>query len=532
MIAKRISIKRLNKSHFASLVRYITSNQAKAERVSLVTTNNCYSDDPQWAAIEVQATQALNTRAVSDKTYHLMISFRTGEKPPVEVLKAIEARLCVGLGFEEHQRISAVHTDTDNLHIHVAINKIHPTRHTLHEPYYDHKKLGKLCEQLEHEFGLERDNHTARMNAAPSRAQDIEHVAGVESVLSWIRRTCLPSIETAHSWDQMHDVLHKHGLKIRERGNGLVIVDQSGTGVKASSVSRHCSKSALEARLGKFQPATFPMSYHPNQLLYQRQPVYLGMNTADLYALYQADQRLNADQKTAALKGAQKRKEQSIARVKRIGRMKRTMIKFSRGKLTKRILYGRVRHTLQSDIQKINRNYADARRRINHTFRRVAWIDWLKAKALQGDVTALNALRARRARANRKGDTVTACRHPGRVDASSIGDVRVDSITTEGTVIYRVADTIIRDDGAVLKVAEGATRQGIEAVIRLAVNRYGNVLSVSGSDEFKWLVAEVAAVSHSNIVFDDPALERDRRTFVSSVALAGESKSQGRSGGQ
>lgn len=531
MIAKRISIKRLKNSNFASLVRYITHDQGKTERISLVTTSHCYSDDPHWAALEVQAIQALNTRAVSDKTYHLMISFRAGENPPPEVLKAIEERLCIGLGFEAHQRISAVHTDTDNLHIHVAINKIHPIRHTLHEPYYDHKKLGDLCTVLEREFGLEQDNHIAKNNPAQSRAANMEHAAGVESLLGWIRRTCLPRIESAHSWDEMHSIMHQHGLEIRERGNGLVLVDQSGTRVKASSLSRLCSKHALETRLGVFQPAALPRPEHKNQTIYQKMPVSLRVNTADLYAQYQAEQRLNYDQKAMAWKRVQKRKEQSLTIVKRTGRLKRTLIKLTQGKLTKRILYGRVSHTLKTEIQKINRDYALARQRINHTFRRMAWVDWLKVKALQGDTTALKALRARHAGGELKGDTVTA-RHSGRVDADIIRDIRVDSITTEGTVIYRVADTVIRDDGEVLNVAKGTSRQGIEAVIRLAMDRYGNILTVRGSDQFKLHVAEVAATAKLKLVFDDPALEHCRRTFIPGVSLAGENKSEGRSRGR
>jgi hypothetical protein len=384
---------------------------------------------------------------------------------------------------------------------------------------------------LEREFGLEQDNHTALKKTGQSRADDMEHAAGVESLLGWIRRTCLPPIEAAHSWDEMHSVLRQHGLEIRERGNGLVIVDQSETQVKASSLSRHCSKHALEARFGVFKPATQSWPENQSQTTYQKKPVSLRVNTADLYAQYQADQCLNNDQKAMAWKRVQKRKEQSLTIVKRTGRLKRTLIKLTRGKLTKRILYGRVSHTLKTEIQKINRDYAQARQRINHTFRRMAWVDWLKAKALQGDTTALKALRARHAGGELKGDTVTA-RHSGRVDADIIRDVRVDSITTEGTVIYRVADTVIRDDGEVLNVAKGASRQGIEAVIRLAMDRYGNILTVRGSDQFKLHVAEVAATAKLQLVFDDPALEHCRRTFIPGASLAGENKSEGRSRGR
>ncbi|WP_433961502.1 relaxase/mobilization nuclease domain-containing protein [Escherichia coli] len=64
------------------------------------------------------------------------MSFRAGENPDADTRKAIEARICEGLGFGEHQRISAVHHDTDNLHIDITINQLQPTRHPMPEPYY------------------------------------------------------------------------------------------------------------------------------------------------------------------------------------------------------------------------------------------------------------------------------------------------------------------------------------------------------------------------------------------------------------
>ena len=83
-------------------------------------------------------------RCETDKTYHLILSFRAGEEPDAKVLERVEQRICEGLGYAEHQRISAVHHDTDNIHVHLAINKIHPSRLTLHSPFRDYKTLNLL----------------------------------------------------------------------------------------------------------------------------------------------------------------------------------------------------------------------------------------------------------------------------------------------------------------------------------------------------------------------------------------------------
>ena len=128
----------IGKSNIGALVSYLSNPQNKQERVGTVTVTNCVQDNALDAVFEIQAVQALNTRTVSDKTYHLIVSFRPGENPDKESLKFIESQICKNLGFEEHQRISAVHHDTDNVHIHIAINKIHPTNHTAHTPYFDY----------------------------------------------------------------------------------------------------------------------------------------------------------------------------------------------------------------------------------------------------------------------------------------------------------------------------------------------------------------------------------------------------------
>jgi hypothetical protein len=297
MIAKHVTMKSVRKSDFGRLVKYITHPQQKSERVGQVSATNCQTDRVAVSILEVINTQALNTRAVSDKTYHLIVSFRAGEEPEAETLRAVEARLCEGLGFGEHQRISAVHYDTDNLHLHIAINKIHPTRYTIKNPYNDYKTLAKLCETLERDYGLEPDNHRAQRCGAENRAQDMERHAGIESLIGWIQRECLGQLQSAQSWAELHQALGDNGLEIRERANGLIITDGQTT-VKASSVSRDLSKARLEARLGAFEPALELGPTTPTRR-YEPRPLRMGVDTSELYAKYREEQeRCGREQQT------------------------------------------------------------------------------------------------------------------------------------------------------------------------------------------------------------------------------------------
>ncbi|MDR8093139.1 AAA family ATPase [Burkholderia gladioli] len=257
MISKRIHMEQAKKSNFAELADYITNDQGKQERVADVRVTNCQNQDLEWAKREILAVQMQNMRVKSDKTYHLLISFAPGEVPPLDVLHQIEDRLCASIGYAEHQRISAVHNDTDCLHIHVAINKIHPTRLTIHEPHRDYQIRDAMCAKLEKEFGLQRIERKGRggKTGSEAKADDMEKIAGVESMLGWIKRGCMPQMQAAQSWSEMHAVMAANGLHMRIQANGLIVQNDEGITVKASSIARDLSKPKLEARLGAFVPA-------------------------------------------------------------------------------------------------------------------------------------------------------------------------------------------------------------------------------------------------------------------------------------
>ena len=272
MIARRIPMRNASKSRVVRLAKYLEDKKSSS-RVQDVTITGCYSPDVEGAALEMMAVQAENRQAKSDKTYHLIISFREGERPDRDTITAIEKRFCENLGYGEHQRISVLHGDTENLHLHVAINKIHPETLRIHEPYYDYKTLARTCSQLEKEYGLEVDNHTSRNRGRPSVATSMEKAGGLAALTGWIQRNCLSDLQNAKSWKEFHHVCLENGLSLRARGNGFVFVSDK-IHVKASSVDRGLSKKNLEMRLGSFE------EYHENLVMpakvYRRKPLARG----------------------------------------------------------------------------------------------------------------------------------------------------------------------------------------------------------------------------------------------------------------
>ena len=510
MIAKHVPMRSLGKSDFAGLAEYITDAQSKTERLGLVTVTNCQAGTVQAATDEVLATQHMNTRATGDKTFHLLVSFRAGEKPDTDTLKAIEERICAGLGYGEHQRISAVHHDTDNLHIHIAINKIHPTRNTMHEPFQSYRTLGELCEVLERDYGLEKDNHTPARSIAEGRAADMERHAGVESLVGWIKRECLEEIKAAQSWTELHQALQANGLELRAKGNGFVIEAGDGTQVKASTVARELSKPKLEARFGPFEASPERQAETKAKRQYQKKPVRLRVNTVELYARYKADQQTLAATQRAALDKARQRKTRKVEDAKRSNRLRRATIKvLGENRLNKKLLYAQASKALRAEIDSINKQYQKDRQDCYDAHKRRTWADWLKKEALQGNSEALAALRAREAAQGLKGNTVK-----GEGQAKPGHAPVVDNITKKGTIIFRAGKTAVRDDGDKLQVSREATREGLQQALRLAMERYGNRITVNGTAEFKAQIIRAAVDSQLPITFADPALESRRQALL------------------
>ncbi|CZP18830.1 TraI/MobA(P) family conjugative relaxase [Legionella pneumophila] len=512
MIIRHIPMKSARLSSFTSLVRYIVDEQNKQERVGKVRISNCDSIDTTWAIQEVSATQARNQRAKGDKTYHLLISFAPGENPPEDILKSIEERVVSSIGFKEHQRISAIHHDTDNLHIHVAVNKIHPKSFNMTEPYRAYRAFSEVASTLEVEYGLVLTNHQTRKSRSENLADDMEQHSGIESLINWMKRHCWESLESAESWDEFHKILTVHDLEIRVKANGFVFCNKDGLTVKASSVSRGFSKKNLEYQLGAFIPS--PYSAHiAGQNIYRYEPLNKQVLGKEIYERYLHEKAHGKTLLSEKLKSLREAKTRLIDKAKKRGRMKRAALKLLKASRTqKKYLYKQISKTLLNDIEKIRQNYAKERNSLIDLHKKNTWADWLRYKAQQGDKDALTAMRYR----NRKNKTnYTLSGQSSDISTADIG--QIDSITKEGTEIYKAGKAVIRNDGKEIKVSKGCSIVALKKAIEMAQQRYGNCIQVNGSPLFKKIIIQLTIQNKIPITFADPEMESQRQKITSQL---------------
>jgi len=509
MIIRHIPMKSARLSSFSGLVQYICDEQNKLERVGNISISNCNSTDPVWAVQEVLATQAKNQRATGDKTYHMLISFAPGENPTEEVLQEIEDRVISSIGFKEHQRIRVVHHDTDNIHIHVAINKIHPKTFNMVEPFRAYKTFAEIASKLEIEFNLELTNHQTRKGHSENLADDMEQHSGIESLINWMKRNCKEKIDAANSWTEIHGVLAEHKLMMRVRANGFVFFNDQGLTVKASSVSRNFSKKNLEAKFGEFIPSPFE-DYGSSSNVYRYEPLNKKVIGSEIYARYQHEKTHNKIFLSDKLKQLHTAKARLIEKAKKRGRIKRTALKLmSLSTMDKKYLYHQISRTLMKDITQIRKNYAKARSQLIDTYQNRIWADWLRQKAQEGDKEALTTLRYR----NRKNKSDYTLSGISSV-SSFVNASQIDSITKEGTEIYRKDKDVIRDNGKEIKISKGGSITSLKKALEMAQDRYGNCICVNGSPLFKKIIIQIVIQNHIPITFADLDMETQRQKLI------------------
>ncbi len=266
MIAKKIPKQSGISDNFERLGRYIADADHPGEKLRGCWFGNCNAgagiEDLEVALIEIEATRMMRPEA-TDKTYHLVVSFRPGEESKLGdgALRKIAGGYVDALGFEDHQYVAGAHENTDNFHMHIAINRVHPETNKIIAPFNDFKTLERVSREFEKEFGLTVDrgmsDREGGRNPLSPEARDYERHTWQQSFQRFMlerKPEVLAAVEQARGWDHLHGQLSEWNVGVKPRGNGLVFYDLDGQGtMKASAMGRQCSKNALEERLGPFQ---------------------------------------------------------------------------------------------------------------------------------------------------------------------------------------------------------------------------------------------------------------------------------------
>lgn len=260
---------------------------------AVMCETNCFS--VETAAAEMDMTAAGNVRC-EDPVYHFILTWQTGERPENDAVFRSVRHCLDSLGMGQHQYVAAIHDDTDNLHCHVSVNRIHPETLRAQSVWKDADTLQRCCRVLERDLGFRVDNGSWRMDeygdlhrvrrtkpSVPQGAAKLEAFSDCESLYTYAVRETRNLIDYELTdgelnWSELHNIMRNKGLAVREQSGGLAVyslLHPEGVSVKASDIHPAISLPVMQKRSGPFQlprteTGTIPVMSHYNPQLHVR----------------------------------------------------------------------------------------------------------------------------------------------------------------------------------------------------------------------------------------------------------------------
>ena len=190
---------------------------------------------------------------------HWVASWPEDEQPTPEQVEELLDVFLEQLGLEKHQVVAALHRDTDNIHLHIAINKVNPETYLVVKPAKGWWKEAaqRTVAIIEHRQGWrpERrarytvmdDGTVARVGkldgvpTVPTRAGDMENRTGQKSAARIAIEEAGELIRSASSWAELHQGLAERGMRYERAGGVGAHIYVGDQPVKASTAGHWCS---------------------------------------------------------------------------------------------------------------------------------------------------------------------------------------------------------------------------------------------------------------------------------------------------
>lgn len=274
MIGKKIPNPKKSASkatRISRLVSYVLSPEDSRgdEKCIASGANGFLSNSDAGIAAEMIAL-AQSCKQSSDPIEHYVVSWRPGEVPTGEQAKDAVEIITKEMGLDGLQVVWALHSDTENMHLHVVVNRIDPiTEHARRiNNGFDVDALHAAVAVIEHKqgwqveankrFAVLEDGTVARVDRGSVRqqkqkARDAELRTGEKSALRVAQERAAPILKAAQTWQQLHEHLAGIGMRYEKKGSGAVIIVGDDV-VKASDVSRSFALSQMQKKLGTYEP--------------------------------------------------------------------------------------------------------------------------------------------------------------------------------------------------------------------------------------------------------------------------------------
>ncbi|ELD8975735.1 relaxase/mobilization nuclease domain-containing protein [Salmonella enterica] len=579
MLAK-VPPKRLDgKTSFKSLAKYacerdhIDPETGAVERRECSTETNCLDKDTAWR--EMKAVSDMNGR-VKDPVYHFTVSWPAHEKPTDAQIFEAGREGMKALGMEGHQYLAAVHRDTDNVHGHFMVNRVNPETYKAVYPDRDYFKLDKTMREMELRQGWSHDKGPYAVHERngqkvvdwakdepshrqpdreklPGKARQMEVMTGNESLTTYAqgqpKKDALEALNKGGGWHELHEALGRHGLEIRQKGQGFAIhskTDPEQTPIKASTMAQELGGGKLTKRIGPYQEPRPEIQQEKAKREYSDQRPKADPKrdpnareekrderAAERRELRERYKAFTEEWKTAkaparaAMYEDQKQRRQALTEKHKSQR--ETIRTSGLSTEQKKALYSVAAFDTAAKRAELNETIKGEREAFRQE-RPQSFRDWTADRAQEGDRAAMRQVRGwayqdkRTAKDMHRADAqAERGPHLGTTDNEQHDPATPRRVTDRvswavdrktGAVDYKVDDReAFRDTGRRLDYTEQGRKDkdSIEAGLLLAREKFaGKALRVNGPDDFRERVLQTAIERKLDVRFADKELEQRR----------------------
>jgi hypothetical protein len=560
MLAKVPKKRGDGRTSFRSLIEYVTrADEGHAPDIETLT--NCLSLETAHAEMLAVATRSVRVR---DPVFHFVISWREGEQPDkAQAFEAGRAALdALGMKPDEHQHVFAIHRDTDNVHLHVVVNRVNLETGRAVHPGLSYLKLDRCMRELElhqgwhHDSGpfavVEHDGQPAieraprtQQKSRPARARDMEVFAGTESLSTYVdgepKRDVLAVLkQPSATWQDVHEALARHGLELRIKGQGLAIhaKDRDDLApVKASSVHEQLGKGKLEKRLGPWEEPMRVIRVSDAERSYLERDIDEARTVrreararmrAELRTRYDADYVRQQRETDAARRQTRTRHQHEYRTLLERHRKVREHIRDSGlTPVERKAAYSVSAFERARELEVLHEQQSAERQTLK---RPQTWREWVEMMAQQGDEAAIAQLRGWAYAEQRRRKAVPEPERRNRITAAFPMDAdpfppararvmehwtwRVDTATGNVDYLHRGERQFTDEGWSVVFDSNAAQWDTMLAGLLLARQKFGPRLDVSGSEDFRERTVVLVVGQRLDITFGDDQLEARRLELI------------------
>jgi ribosomal protein S30 len=510
-------------SRIGSLLDYIVADgRADAQKAEYIGANgNFYSDSQQgqravMVALEMEATRS------KDPVDHWLLSWKEGEQPTQaqcnEAVEILKRHLGMSSG---HLAVFALHRNTENYHLHVVLNRVHPDTLRVEDKGWCIDKAHKAIAEIIHAQGWEAERNaryvadrsgqvtragSVREPQPRSKARDHQNATGEKSCERIAQEKAAPILLNAQSWAQVHEGLAQVDMRYERKGSGamLWVGDQP---LKASCIGREFSRSRMEERLGEFQPD----SRSNSMPLQPRTAEPLCPDMPANWAEYRKTLVANRKQKEAAQ--VQQRMDHRASREMQSAEFRKERSALYQGGKWSGNALNVARSLLAADHAKRKAELMERQKRERDSLRmrfgrRKTFEQFLVEQGepqlaeqwrYRDSETPCTAILGDSDEIPRKRDIRDFTAQVRQSAHSQLAEIHYSSLTDPSRVSFT-------DRGKRIDVWQAQDEAAVLAALQLAAQKWGT-LTITGPDEFKQLCAQLAAQHGFKI--SNPELRRE-----------------------